>query len=388
MKLVIHNAARVWGGNEKWMLTLAAGLTARGHEVVVSCRRGGEVARRMEAAGVRAAHVRPGAGLDVPGGVRFARWLRRERPDSVLLTSWRGGAWGAWAARRAGVPRVVVRLGIVRTPRRWDEAIPFRRWVDGVIVNAPEIADAWARGAAWYPRERIHVVLNGIRVDAADRGAAAERLRAEVDADAGTLLIGAAGHVTHRKGFDVLLDAFARAGLADARVVLIGDGPELDALRGRAGELGIGGRVHWVGRREDAAALLAGCGVFVLPSRNEGMANVMLEAMAAGTPVIASDISGVRTALGEDDGVPAGWIVPPDDAGSLAAALREVAALLRDDPAAVQARAASALRRVRERFSVERMVDEAEAVLFGGGIARSGPRERGVGGAAQSRPSE
>jgi glycosyltransferase involved in cell wall biosynthesis len=365
MKLVIHNAARVWGGNEKWLLTLARALAARGHDVVVACRRGGEVARRVEAAGIRASHVRPGAGADVPRGVRFARWLRRERPDAVLLTSWRGGAWGAWAARRAGVPRVIVRLGIVRTPGRWDERLPFRRWIDGVIVNAPDIAEAWARRAAWYPRERIHVVLNGIRADAADRGAAAERLRAEVDAGAGTLLIGAAGHVTHRKGFDVLLDAFARAGLADARVLVIGDGPELDALRRRADGLGIADRVHWMGRRDDAAALLAGCGVFVLPSRNEGMANVMLEAMAAGTPVIASDVSGVRTALAAEGGAPAGWIVPPDDADALAAALREVAALLRDDPAAVEARAAAALRRVRGQFGVERMVDEAESVLFG-----------------------
>jgi glycosyltransferase involved in cell wall biosynthesis len=368
MKLVIHNAARVWGGNEKWLLTLAAGLAARGHDVVVSCRRGGEVARRIEAAGIRTVHVRPGGGVDLPRAVRFARWLRRERPDALLLTSWRGGAWGAWAARRAGVRRVVVRLGIVRTPGRWDQALPFRRWVDGLIVNAPEIAEAWARHAAWYPRSRIHVVLNGIRTDAVDRHAAALRLRGELGAGAGTMLIGAAGHVTHRKGFDVLLDAFARAGLADARVVAVGDGPELDALRRRAAEQGIAERVHWLGRRDDAASLLAGCGVFVLPSRNEGMANVMLEAMAAGTPVIASDISGVRTAVAAEGGArPAGWIVPPDDPDALAAALREVAALLRDDPAAVRARADEALRRVRDRFGVERMVAEAEAVLFGAG---------------------
>jgi glycosyltransferase involved in cell wall biosynthesis len=367
MKLVIHNAARVWGGNEKWLLTLAAGLAARGHDVVVSCRRGGDVARRVEAAGIRTAHVRPGAGVDLPRTLRFARWLRRERPDALLLTSWRGGGWGAWAARRAGVPRVVVRLGIVRTPARWDQALPFRRWVDGLIVNAPEIAEAWARGATWYPQTHIHVILNGIRTDPVDRGAAALRLRGELGAEPGTLLIGAAGHVTHRKGFDVLLDAFARAELADARLVLVGDGPELDALRRRAGELGVADRMHWPGRRDDAASLLAGCGVFVLPSRNEGMANVMLEAMAAGTPVIASDISGVRTAVAaEGTNPPAGWIVPPEDADALAAALREVAALLRDDPAAVRARTDEALRRVRERFSVERMVEEAEAVLFGG----------------------
>ncbi|WP_420130672.1 glycosyltransferase [Longimicrobium sp.] len=377
MKLVIHNAARVWGGNEKWMLTLAQGLAHRGHQVVVSCRRGGEVARRMEAAGVRTSHVRPGAGVDVPRAVRFAVWLRRERPDAVLLTSWRGGGWGAWAARRAGVPRTIVRLGIVRVPKRRD-ALWFRRWVDGLIVNAPEVAEAWRTGATWYAPERIHVVLNGIECGAIDRLRAAERLRREVGVDGDALLVGAAGHVAQRKGFDVLLDAFARADLSSARLVVAGDGPELPRLRERASELGIAQRVHWLGQRDDVPAVLAGCGVFVLSSRNEGMANVMLEAMSVGTPVITTDVSGVRTAIGMDgDGSSAGWIVPPEDADALAAALREVASLLRDDPAAVETRADAALWRVRERFSVQRMVVECEAVLAGGGAdAREGMAER------------
>jgi glycosyltransferase involved in cell wall biosynthesis len=366
MKLVIHNAASVWGGNEKWMLILARGLVRRGHDVVVSCRRGGEVARRMAESGVRTTDVRPGAALDLPRALRFAAWLRRERPDAVLLTSWRSGFQGAWAARRAGVPRVVVRLGIVRVPARWGERRGFRRRVDALIVNAPEIADAWRAQAAWFPPERIHVVHNGIDPIEIDQTVASDALRREVGADAGTLLIGAAGHVTRRKGFDVLLDAFARAGLPAARLVVAGDGAELPRLRERARELGIAARVHWLGHCGDVPGVLAGCGVFVLSSRNEGMANVMLEAMSVGTPVIAADVSGVRTAVGADDGgSSAGWIVPPGDADALAAVLREVTTLLRADPAAVQARADAALRRVRERFGVERMVAECEAVLAG-----------------------
>jgi glycosyltransferase involved in cell wall biosynthesis len=220
MKLVIHNAARVWGGNEKWMLTLAQGLARRGHEVVVSCRRGGEVAWRVEERGIRTTHVRPGTGVDLPRALRFAAWLRRERPDAVLLTSWRSGSWGAWAARRAGVPRVVVRLGIVRVAERWGTTTWIRRRVDALIVNAPEIAEAWRTRAAWFPADRIHVVLNGIDGEVVDRVRAAERLRSEVGSDAGALLIGAAGHVARRKGFDVLLDAFARSVLPDARLVV------------------------------------------------------------------------------------------------------------------------------------------------------------------------
>jgi glycosyltransferase involved in cell wall biosynthesis len=323
-------------------------------------------------------------GLDVPRALRFAAWLRRERPDAVLLTSWRGGGWGAWAARRAGVPRVIVRLGIVRVPGRRD-ALWIRRWVDGLIVNAPEIARAWHTGAAWFPAQRIRMVLNGIECGSIDRARAAERLRREIGANADAPLIGAAGHVARRKGFDLLLDAFARADLPAARLVVAGDGPELPRLRERAGELGIAHRVHWLGRRDDVPGVLAGCGMFVLSSRNEGMANVMLEAMSVGTPVIATDISGVRTAIETDDGgSPAGWIVPPEDADALAAALREVASLLRDDPAAVQARADAALLRVRERFGVERMVEECEAVLADRvADAREGLQERRLAGVGE-----
>ncbi len=105
----------------------------------------------------------------------------------------------------------------------------------------------------------------------------------------------------------------------------------------------------------------------MLSSRNEGMANVMLEAMAAGTPVVATDVSGVRAALGAGaDGPPAGWIVPPEDPAALAAALAEALADLRAGGGEAARRAAEARRRARERFGVERMLDEVERVLWPG----------------------
>jgi glycosyltransferase involved in cell wall biosynthesis len=374
MILLIQNWARRWGGNEKWMLAVAEGMAGRGHEVVVSCRRGGEVARRLEGHGIRTAAASPGVGLNLPRALAFAAWMRRERPDAVLLTSWATTFWGAWAARRAGVPRVVVRLGIVRTPRRAWMVHAFRRWVDALIVNAEEVRHAWRRHAPWFPQERIHLVHNAVQPAQTSRGAAAARLRGEVGVEVDTLLVGAAGHAARRKGFDVLLDAFARAALPRAVLVVAGDGAELPALRSQAEGLGIAERVRWLGHRNDVPAVLSGCGLFVLSSRNEGMANVMLEAMAAGTPVIATDVSGVRTALGPDPAgpAPAGWIVPPGDVDALAAALREVAGLLRDRPGAVRERAAAARSRIRHRFGAERMLAETEAALAGHAPPRTG----------------
>jgi glycosyltransferase involved in cell wall biosynthesis len=367
MKVVIQNSSRVWGGNEKWLATLAAGLIGRGHQVIVSCRRGGVVARELAGRGIPVTGVRPGAYGGVLRGVRFARWLRRERPDALLLTSWKGIPWGAWAGRRARVPRIVVRLGIVRAlPRRGPLPRSFRRGVDALIVNSLEIRDAWLRSAPWFPEDRVHVVLNGIDVPSPLAPEERAALRADLGVSPGAEVVAGVGHVRHRKGFDLLLDAFARADVADAEVLIVGEGAEVQALRAGAAALGIADRVRWAGLRPDAARLLGACDVFVLSSRNEGMANVLLEAMAAGIPVIATDVAGVRSAAGERDGRPAaGWIVPAEDAAALAAAIGEVAAGVRAGSAEVRARVDEAAWRIRNWFTVERMIDEAEAVLRG-----------------------
>lgn len=365
MKLVIQNGSRVWGGNEKWLATLSAGLIARGHQVVVSCPRGA-VSEGLEKRGIPSVDIRPGGTLDLPGALRFARWLRRERADALLLTSWRPLAWAAWAGWRARVPRTVVRLGIVRPFPRGGRARAFRRWISAMIVNSAEIRDVWLGSAPDYPADRIHVMMNGLHTRDHLRPELRDRLRAELAVAPGTLLIGGAGHLAPRKGFDLLLRAFARAGLPDARVVIAGGGAYLAELQSLAAELGVADRVDFLGHREDGPDVIAGCDVFVLGSRNEGMANVMLEAMAAGVPVIATDVSGVRRALGQEPGTPpAGWIIPGDDPAAMAGALGDVANALVSDPARIAERTGEALRRVRERFGVERMVSECEAILFG-----------------------
>lgn len=375
MKLVIHNGSRVWGGNEKWLTTLAIGLRERGHEVVVSCRGGGPVQERLGREGVPTSPTRPGGELDLPSHLRFARWLRRERPDTLLLTSWNRTPSAVRAARRARVPRVVVRLGIVRAlPARGRYTRAFQRGVDALIVNSTEIRNEWLRSAPWFPGDAVHVVLNGLPLPAAlSRGpdtagvAAPDALaiRRELDLPPDVRLLAGAGHVTHRKGFDLLLRALAGMRARDVHAVILGSGPEEPALRALAGELGVAERVHWPGFRPDLVGLLPAADVFVLTSRNEGMANVMLEAMAAGVPVVATDISGVRDAIGAVRGRPAaGWIVPPEDPVALGGTLDEVIAALASDPASVRAATDEARERIRTWFSVERMVEEAERVLF------------------------
>src|SRR5690606_1712926 len=121
-------------GNETQVILVAEALRDRGHDVVVSCRAGGPVEAALRARGVRTTGIRPRGDADPFGALRFARWLRREAPDAALLTSWKRALVAGWAARRAGVPRVVLRVGGVhRVPpgrRGWKYRYSLPRYHD------------------------------------------------------------------------------------------------------------------------------------------------------------------------------------------------------------------------------------------------------------------
>jgi glycosyltransferase involved in cell wall biosynthesis len=363
MRVVLQSGSRVIGGNEKWLVTVGRGLRARGYDVTLSAP-AGELRARADAAGLPTTGHRP-RGFEPLSLLDFARWLRRHRADVLVLSRWIDKLPAALAGRLASVRRVVLRLGIARSLSLGRAgASAFRGLIDDVIVNSRHIKDVLAGSAPWFPTTRVHVVLNAVEppptLDAARRLA----LRAEMGAGAGDVLITGAGHVSPRKGFDLLLRAFAEARPVAARVAIVGDGPQLGELQRLAGALGVFERVRFLGRRDDAASLIAASDLFVLSSRNEGMANVLLEAMASGVPVVSTDVSGARESIGEWDGRgTAGWIVPPDDVEALSGTLAAVvpAALGRGD--GVMARVEEARWRARHWFGEGRMLDDVERVL-------------------------
>lgn len=361
MKVVIQSDAAIWGGNEKWLMSVGAGLSRRGHDVLISCKPGRPVAELARAQGIRVTAARPGGDVDLPRALGFAVMLRRERPDAVLLTAFKRVFWGGWAARRAGVGRVVERLGIEHDlPRKWKYEHAFRHYVDAMIVNSHAIRDRWVASAPWFPAEEVHVVMNGVRRPARKTST----LRDELGLAPGAPLVAAAGRLESRKGIDVLLEAFARLEDSTVHLVVAGDGEATDSLAAQAERLQVNNRVHWLGFRSDLDNVLVGSDVFVLPSRQEGMANVMLEAMAASCLVVATDISGVREAIGAREGRPeAGWIVPVADAPAMARAL--AAALAARSAPGADAMRAELLWRVEHWFDPERTVERTERVLAG-----------------------
>jgi glycosyltransferase involved in cell wall biosynthesis len=229
--------------------------------------------------------------------------LRRFKPDVAH-------AHGGRASRL--LPKVAGRVPVASTIHL-DYRHKSYRDVAGLICTtdwqrsgvSPEYKGKVARIDLWYTPHR--------RLDAAD----VARLRAEFGAGEGTFVVGFVGHLIPVKGADRIIEAFRRAGLPDARLVIVGDGPERARL-----EQGAPPGVVFTGFRSDARDLYQGFDLFVSASREEPFGLVFLEALDAGLPVVATRTAGAEAIL---PGFPA-ELVPLEDVDALAAALRRAAA--------------------------------------------------------------
>ncbi len=302
--------------------------------------------------------------------------------------------YGAWATRVMGA------LGLLRAGSRWSrpllvstrhDQLAFRRrwwmrrlhraqwqWLSAGICVSEALA-AFCIDVEGAPRSRIETIRHGLRYPDPDR----EEARARLGLRSDEIAVGMAGRLVPEKGFDLGIDAFAAVAHAHpaARLVILGDGPERAALELRAGRHSIlsaggdsgavsgarepggrarqawAGRVRWLGWRSDAGELLAGLDLLVAPSRSEGFGLVLLEAMAQGVPVLATEVDAIPEIVTDRR---EGRLVPPNDAEVLARALDELMA-----DAAVRARMGSHARtRARGSFTADQMIQRT-AALYG-----------------------
>jgi glycosyltransferase involved in cell wall biosynthesis len=202
----------------------------------------------------------------------------------------------------------------------------------------------------------VVTLLDGVRAPAPSAPPGA--VRRELGIPEGAFVVGSVGRLARQKRYDRLLRTVASLP-GEVHCLIAGEGDERGPLTALAAELGIAGRVHLAGFRADVGDVLAALDVFVLSSDREGFANAMLEAMAAGLPVVSTDVSGAREALEPGPGEPAVGIVVPRDEAALAAAIGRLAA----DPAGRRAMGAAAHVRAERHFGEERFLDDWERLL-------------------------
>lgn len=356
---VLHVFTRLsHGGMERGVLKLVAGLDVDRFEQRVCVLRGCDD-------GADGFELLRSDLLLAPQNVKSLRrilWLadamRSYKPDIVHSRNW-GAVEAIVAARLARVPAVVHSehgyevdtlhgLPLRRRVGRWL----LYRMTDAVFCVTRELRDFHAYQAR-TSAGRIQVIYNGVDTDRFTPDPAQRRaLRQKLNLGT-SFTIGAAGRMTPIKNYDLLLEALCRLRTKgiDARGVLIGDGPELPRLRQQArNSPALVDRVIFLGATNAVADLLNAMDVFVQPSLGEGMSNTLLEAMAAGLPVIATDAGGNPEVM--EDGRQ-GWLFPPRDVQALTYRLERLA---ENETLRKQFGAAARQRAVND-FGLQRMLE-------------------------------
>jgi len=296
---------------------------------------------------------------DLPTLMRkLRRQMASDRPDLVQTFLFHANVVGAWAAKRAGVPRVVTGIRVAERRSRWPLIVSrwADRWVDRHVCVSGSVRDFSAKRGL-LPIEKLLVIPNAVDVD---RFASASPIsRDKLGTRNDSRLITCVGRIDRQKGSQWLVESLRSllAARGDCELVLVGDGPDRRPLEQFCRDHGMN-RVHFLGARADVPQILAATDVFVLPSRWEGMPNVVLEGMAAGRPIVSTDVEGVREALG--NGADAQVVSPHDPAGF--AALVEK---LLDNPDSAARLGAENQLRARADFSFSAMTAAYETLYRG-----------------------
>ncbi|WP_437902835.1 glycosyltransferase [Sorangium sp. So ce327] len=346
------------GGAEQVVVDLAGLQRAAGHEVMVvgiETNPDGPRAAQLRERDV-AVHMLPkrsGFDLKLPG--KLAAFFAKHGVSIVHSHNQLPLIYATAAGRLHRVPVCHTLHGAMFDQGR-------RAWLRHMAARLADAHVAVSQSTADFmlthkevPSSKLHVILNGIdlsrfRPDAAAR----HRVRAELGIPQDAWVAGAVGRLSQVKNHALLLRAAAAAGILsgdadNARLLLVGDGPEAAPLRALAEELGISDRVVFAGERHDVPGLLAASDVFVLSSKSEGLPLSMVEAMATGLPVVSTAVGGIPALIADGE---TGFLVPSDDEGALAAKL----AALKGDPVQSAAMGKRGRKLALRRYSAERMM--------------------------------
>jgi glycosyltransferase involved in cell wall biosynthesis len=364
------------GGPALHVAYLSAGLAERGYETTLvagSLARGeGSMAYVAEELGVEVVRLdalsREIAPVrDALSILRLARLIREQRPRILHTHTAKAGTVGRLAALLAGDarPEVVVhtfhghvlrgyfgplKSGAFRLLERLLARVTTR-----LIAVSPQVRDDLvALGVA--PAEKFSVVRLGIELDErleTSEGRAEARARLGIGAE--QFVVGWVGRMTGVKRTDDVLEALRllRGRGVDAVLVLVGDGPDREHVERRASELGIVRSCLFLGYQEDVSGWYRAFDAMILPSANEGTPVVVIEALAAGCPVVATSVGGVPDVVRE--GVD-GFLVPPRDTEALAERLVRLA----EDPELRARMGAAGRESVPSRYAVERLVGDID----------------------------
>ncbi len=348
------------GGAEYQLHELVRGLDRRRFApTLVVLSAGGRWIEPTRALGVPVIELPSRHSMEVGRLRRLRRSLREIAPHVLHTVLWSGNVYGRLAAIGLGIPVVIAaERNVIRRPA-WQRLVErtLDATTDRYLVNSAAIVEELA-GRGGLARDKMRVVHNGIDLAAVppfdvDRA----RARARLGFDPARRLVAQIGRLEPQKDYPTYLAAAARVAAArpDVDFLVVGGGGLRGDLEAAAARLGLAERLRFTGVRGDVPSLLGAVDVLALTSRWEGLPNVVIEAMATGAVVVATDVGGARELVVPSE---TGVVVPVGEPDAVAAAMLGIL----DDAPRARRMAIAARARVEERFSVGAMVQRTTAV--------------------------
>lgn len=361
------------GGAESLVIPFARRLDRSRYEFFLCCLStigGNPIAAELEKDGIAIHNLGARNLRDTAAFKRLLAYIREQKIDVIHAHLTYAGIWSALASRQTGVPSITslhvapsATRELVKSRRhriltsvrdrlmRWT----LKRWASAVVMVSAALRDTYLASGG-LDASKVRVVHNGIELQRFDRDRAATRarLQRELDIPPGVPIAVTVSVLRPKKGVEVLIDAIAN--VPDAVFLIVGDGSMREEWAALAERNGIASRIRWAGYRRDVDQLLAGCDLFVHPSLDDAFPTVLLEAMAAGLPVVASDVGGIPEIV--EPGV-TGQLVPPGDAPALANAIRAILGRTPDELARMRAAAKTS---AAQRFSTTAWIERLEQV--------------------------
>lgn len=345
--ILFLNSGKSWGGNEKWMY-IAAHALAENHQVLVAYRRD-IVGKRFRVRKYKLPFANEADGYTI---FRLMYLIVRYRIHILIPTKPKEYFISGMLAklfRRVNI----VRLGIVRDLN--DSHIKkfvYHTLTDGIIVNAASIRDHLLQSSFMRP-EKIRVIYNGVNtaeIDALAEASVPIKLNQP-------FLITAMGKLTNRKAFDIVLRGFAefvnQSKINNAGLIIIGAGEKSGALQKLAEDAGVTNYVHFTGFIENPYPYLKVSQVFISASKNEGLANALLEAMYLNNAVITTRAGGSEYAVEHGQN---GFLLNDEPVSEIASHLTK----LYQDQLLTSRMAKRSYQIIMEKFSMERMKEQME----------------------------
>ena len=359
--LYIHHTFRAHSYNSL-LLDFASRVNRERFEILVCCLRdNGPYEKIFRDFGLQVKNFKMRTVFDFWVIFKIAGFIKKNRIDIVSTANFPADVYGRISAKLAGIPI------ILSTMHRFEDHKQERNyrlffWLDRltmrlttkIIAVSKAVNDYLVRWHKINPR-KIVVMYNGIDIDKFKNNGNGKDFSREFNLNDRFTTVGFIGRLVEVKGLSYFLEAVDKVvrKRKEVQFLIIGDGPLEEKLKKEVNDLRISEHVIFTGFRQDICEILAVLDIFAMSSFSEGLPTAVLEAMAAGKPVIATNVGGVPEMVAEGD---TGILAPPRDAESLAEAILE----LLESPEKRRAMGEKGRRRVMEYFSIEKMVERYE----------------------------